>query len=399
MKKFLPFLASLLLASVSWGQTGNGVVLLTDASYTFTPTTVDSSSTFNLQLKNTVGIAQTVFFGGLDAPFVLSNNDPIEVASQDTIDFSITFTPGAVGTFADTLEVIGNVFGSASLVVSGDGIQVQLQWAPDTLAFEVTPIGQTSLQQLSLQSVGDGAATISNISFSNDIFIIVDSLSDYSIPEGGEGILTAAFNPVGAGTFEETMTFETNDPNNSVVTIVLTATSISEVSGETCDAVWSLADSPFTLVGDIYVPEGCSLEIESGVLVDMGGYKIDIDGEFICAGSADAPITVQGGVIHLGPGAPALIEYLEYEGYGETQDVVSPYAMVYYNNFESSSGQYDFDCYDYYNNYNVTGSSTSYSSYGCQDFFRTQSSSWSLQENTGDYCFYWHSDNGGDGHL
>ena len=100
MKKFLPFLASLLLASVSWGQTGNGVVLLTDASYTFTPTTVDSSSTFNVQLKNTVGIAQTVFFGGLDAPFVLSNNDPIEVASHDTIDFSITFTPSAIGSFS-----------------------------------------------------------------------------------------------------------------------------------------------------------------------------------------------------------------------------------------------------------------------------------------------------------
>ena len=146
------------------------------------------------------------------------------------------------------------------------------------------------------------------------------------------------------------MTFETNDPNNPIVTISLMATSISEVSGEICDAVWSLADSPFTLVGDIYVPEGCTLEIESGVLVDMGGFSIDIDGEFICAGTADAPINVEGGVIHLGPGAPAVIEYLEYEGYGETQDVESSYAMLYYNNWESSSSQYDFDCYQENNN-------------------------------------------------
>ena len=93
MKKFLPFLASLFLASVSWGQTGNGVLLLTDASYTYTPTTVDSSMTFNLSLKNDVGIAQIVYFGGLDAPFELSSDTPIEVPSQDTVDFSITFTP------------------------------------------------------------------------------------------------------------------------------------------------------------------------------------------------------------------------------------------------------------------------------------------------------------------
>ena len=82
MKKFLPFLASLMLASVSWGQTGNGVILLTDASYAFTPTTVDSSATFNLSVQNDVAIAQTVFFGGLDAPFSLSSTAPVEIAAS-----------------------------------------------------------------------------------------------------------------------------------------------------------------------------------------------------------------------------------------------------------------------------------------------------------------------------
>ena len=123
MKKFLPFLASLMLASVSWGQTGNGVILLTDASYAFTPTTVDSSATFNLSVQNDVAIAQTMFFGGLDAPFSLSSTAPMEIAGDRLADFSITFTPSAIGSFTDTLEVIGDVFGSASLIVSGDGIQ------------------------------------------------------------------------------------------------------------------------------------------------------------------------------------------------------------------------------------------------------------------------------------
>ncbi|MDA0904523.1 MAG: choice-of-anchor D domain-containing protein, partial [Bacteroidetes bacterium] len=195
MKKFLPFLASLLLASVSWGQTGNGVVLLTDASYTFTPTTVDSSATFNLSLKNAVGIAQTVFFGGLDGPFELSSSDPIEVPSQDTVDFSITFTPSAIGSFTDTLEVIGNVFGSASLIVSGDGIQVQLTWTPDTLAFDTTAIGQTNSQILVLSSIGDGAAVISDIVISNEIFTVDSALSSFTIAEGASDTIVVNYAP------------------------------------------------------------------------------------------------------------------------------------------------------------------------------------------------------------
>ena len=128
MKNFVPFLALLAWSAVSWGQTGTGVVLLTDASHTFTPTTVDSTSTFEFQLQNTVGIAQTVYFGGLDGPFALADNTPVDVESQGLIDLSISFTPGAVGSFSDTLEVVGSIFGNAELILSGDGIQVQLEW-------------------------------------------------------------------------------------------------------------------------------------------------------------------------------------------------------------------------------------------------------------------------------
>ena len=293
MKKFLPFLASMLLASVSWGQTGNGVVLLTDASYTFTPTTVDSSATFNLSLKNDVGIAQTVFFGGLDAPFQLSNDGPIEVASQDTIDFSITFTPSAIGSFSDTLEVIGNVFGSASLVVSGDGIQVQLEWTPDTLAFATTAIGQTNSQILALSSVGDGAAVISSIDFSNDIFSVDSALSSFIIPEGETGEVVINYNPQYAGAVQATMILSTNDPNNTTISIALSGSSVSELSGETCDVIWTVLNSPYTLVGNIVVPDGCNLTIEPGVEVIGPNYDLIINGNLNALGTEDNPILLR----------------------------------------------------------------------------------------------------------
>ena len=218
MKKFLPFLASLLLTSVGWGQTGTGVVLLTEESHTFTPTTVDSTSVFNFQLQNTVGVSQTIYFGGLDAPFQLSESMPIELDSMGLADLSIAFTPELVGTFSDTLEVIGSIFGSAEVVVTGDGIQVSFEWSADSLLFETTPIGQTDTQSLSLASVGDGAAVIGNFEFSNDIFSVDSLNSDLNVAEGATGTLSITFAPTGAGVFEETVTFETNDPNNQFVT-------------------------------------------------------------------------------------------------------------------------------------------------------------------------------------
>ena len=89
--------------------------------------------------------------------------------------------------------------------------------------------------------------------------------------------------------FDESVTFETNDPNNQFVTLALQATSISEVSGNVCNATWTLADSPFTLVGDIHVPEGCSLTIEPGVVIN-GQTSMDLQGEFVANGTDDQPL-------------------------------------------------------------------------------------------------------------
>ena len=284
-----------MLASVSWGQTGTGVILLTDASYTFTPTTVDSSATFDLTVQNDVGIAQTVFFGGLDAPFSLSNSAPVEIAGQSSVDFSITFTPSAIGSFTDTLEVIGDVFGSASLIVSGDGIQVQLEWTPDTLAFDTTAIGQTSSQILALSSVGDGAAVISSIDFSNDIFSVDSTLSGFNIEEGTSENIVVNYAPVNAGAVNATMTLHTNDPSNATIEIALTAVGISEVSGEICDITWTLINSPFTLVGDVVVPEGCTLNIDPGVEVIGNDYDIEVFGAFFANGEEGNEVQIEVG--------------------------------------------------------------------------------------------------------
>ena len=404
MKKFLPFIALLAWSAVSWGQTGTGVVLLTDASHTFTPTTVDSTSTFEFQLQNTVGIAQTVYFGGLDGPFALADNTPVDVESQGLIDLSISFTPGAVGTFSDTLEVVGSIFGNAELILSGDGIQVQLELTTDALTFDVTPIGQTNTQMLTLSSVGDGAAVIGNFSFSTPVFSLDSSNTDLSIGEGESGTLSVVFAPVGAGVFSETVTFETNDPNNQFVTIALQATSISEVSGEVCNVTWALADSPFTLVENIVIPESCVLTVEAGTEIIMDGFQMDIYGELELSGTVENPIYIVDGRINYGEGEESNVENVIFSSSPlqseESFEIPNgEYVLLYRNDFENSDQQYDFNCYQYRNNNYYTGSNTGSGSYGCDNFARNSSSSWSLQENTGDHYLRFYSSSGGDGYL
>ena len=107
----------------------------------------------------------------------------ITLAAGDTASVVLSFNPTTLGAFTDTLLVQGNIFGDASLIVSGDGIQVQLEWTPDTL-LDTTAIGQTNSQILALSSVGDGAAVISSIDFSNDIFSVDSALSSFNIEEG-----------------------------------------------------------------------------------------------------------------------------------------------------------------------------------------------------------------------
>jgi len=142
MKNCVNLLILFCIQVMAFGQTGTGVVLITDGSYQFTPTTVDSTSTFDFQLTNTVGVAQTVYFGGLSTPFALINNAPVEVAPQDTIDLSISFTPESTGTHSDTLEVIGGIFGSClragSRSMPGLGTSPRLSRTPNS-----TPRGRT----------------------------------------------------------------------------------------------------------------------------------------------------------------------------------------------------------------------------------------------------------------
>ena len=74
MRKLI--LVCLTLASVFSlkAQTGNVLIAQINSPYTVTPTSIDSTTTVSVQFNNTLSIANTAIFTGLDAPFSISQD-------------------------------------------------------------------------------------------------------------------------------------------------------------------------------------------------------------------------------------------------------------------------------------------------------------------------------------
>ena len=158
---------------------------------------------------------------------------------------------------------------------------------------DTTAIGQINQQSISLSNVGDGDAVINAIDFSSDIFTVDSASSVFTITEGNTQSIVINFAPSNAGEVNETMTFYTNDPTNPTIEIVINAVGISQVSGEICNETWTLVNSPYTLVGDVTIPEGCFLTVEAGVEIMGGEFGIVSHGDLTVGGSEELPCLVQ----------------------------------------------------------------------------------------------------------
>jgi len=341
-------LFALAAAGSATAQTGVGLVLSSAATHTFPETTVGTTTTFTVTLTNSVAAAQTAYFGGLAAPFSLTSSAPIAIPGSGTTTLTLQFSPTATGTFTDTLTVVGNIFGSASLILTGTGIEVDLDYASTALAFPATALGATSTTTVAVHNVGDGTALLSAPVFSHPAFSLVTESSTLSIAEGESGTLTFSFAPTAAGNYSETVTIASNDPNEPSVTLTLSATAVSEVSGEVCNTTWTLANSPYTLVGNVTVPAGCTLTIEPGVVVN-GDENIIVFGNLLCNGSTGNDVIMDGPTIIGKPGATLDLEHLVNLSIGsialpgfETQ-----LPDVYHEDFESyTTGNHPFTCFN-----------------------------------------------------
>ena len=289
MKKLLTICLIMLCAFFIKAQTGNGIVAQINSPYAFTPTTVDSTTTIDVVFVNTVGAQQTLTFTGIAAPFSISSNSVL-IGASDSTTIQLSFNPTVVGNFSDTLDFSGSIFGSGSLVVNSEGVQVSITTSTDSLNLGSISLGTSVTDSFMISNSGTGTMAISNISSNNTDFTV--SPTSATIAQGASMYVSITYTPVLSGLSTATIAIASNDPNNPIYNVFVEGSAVSEISGALCGTTLSLINSPYTLTGDITVADSCTLIIEPGVILNCAQYNLLIDGRLQAIGTASDSIII-----------------------------------------------------------------------------------------------------------
>ena len=134
---------------------------------------------------------------------------PATLAPGQALSGTVTFQPAATGIRAAALVATTSA-GSFSLSLSGVG-QVsgpRLEVAPDTVLFDPTVIGKSSIQAVTLTNVGDAAATITSVGVAGPPFSVTGAPPAGALIAPGQSLtVTVTFAPSASGTFHDSVTF------------------------------------------------------------------------------------------------------------------------------------------------------------------------------------------------
>ena len=251
----------------------------------FPPTTVDSTRVFSLMLTNDLVVEQVVTFSGVDESFGMET-DSLIVPAEGAANVEVYFTPNTVNTFTMNLNAIGNVFGSDSVHVMGEGTLPQAEFLTDTINFIPTAINNYSTEYLPIVNVGVGALFIDSIVSSDQV---ISAPQGIVIAEGDTAQIPITFYSQLTGIYNVDLAIYTNDPVNPIRNVHCTASAISEVGGHVC-GTWSLVNSPYLLIEHVIVPDSCTLTIEPGVVILGDSLDIEVFGALFANGTAELPI-------------------------------------------------------------------------------------------------------------
>ena len=251
----------------------------------FPPTTVDSTRTLTLTLTNELVVEQSVEFSGVSAPFSLGSEN-LTIPGESSAELEVVFSPVSVNTFTMDLTATGSAFGSDVVHISGDGTLPQAALLADTLDFGSVSVNSYATEYLPMASVGIGALYVDSIVSSNPVIFAEQGVA---IAQGDTAQIPITFYSEFSGIYEVDLIIYTSDPFESVRYAHCTISAISEVGGEVC-GTWSLVNSPYLLVDDVVIPDGCSLTIEPGVVILGDSLDIEVFGALYANGTAELPI-------------------------------------------------------------------------------------------------------------
>jgi hypothetical protein len=141
----------------------------------------------------------------------------------------VTFAPNATGSFTGTLVIEGDDPSnpSATIYLTGTGIESSLSVNPVNVNFGLVPVLSTVLDTIELSNTGSATVTINSYSLvsQSGVFMVVDS-SATQVGGNGTASVVVSFTPNTTGNYSGTLTISTNADFAPTRTISLSGTGV-----------------------------------------------------------------------------------------------------------------------------------------------------------------------------
>jgi uncharacterized repeat protein (TIGR01451 family) len=172
--------------------------------------------------QSSTGAFQVVNSGGLPLsgtasvplPFAIQSGTPLNLAPGQTGLVMVTFSPGVVGAFSNTVVFSSNGGNSTNAVTGSGYTPAQLAVSPPTLSFGTVAVGSNAQANFTLTNSGSVSLTNGSLSISAGPFTLV-SPGSFTIGGFAATNIAILFTPSSAGVFTNVAVFSSDGGNNT----------------------------------------------------------------------------------------------------------------------------------------------------------------------------------------
>ncbi len=223
------------------GSGGGSTLAASPSALSFGNVQQGQSSNLSETLTNTGGSAVAISQANVTgAGFSISglSGFPINLTPNQSVTFTVIFTPTSDGVANGSLSVVSNASNSPlGIALSGNGNDAgTLAVSPTSLSFGNVVVGSSSALSGSLTANG-ADVTVSSASLDNSEFVLSGISLPATISSGQSATFTVTFTPQASGVTSASLSFTTSASNSPTVQS-LTGTGVAG-SQHTVDLTWN----------------------------------------------------------------------------------------------------------------------------------------------------------------
>lgn len=311
-----------------------------DDTLIFDPT--NSFTTIELEIPIFSALPQTVFFS-VDNSNLVIVEDSLVFTSAGSQSISVEVYQEQAIEFIAEINAISSEWGEASIVIEGSIVQPEILLSTTILDFQDNTLLNSDTLSFWINNIGTAVLEVNSMSSSSEL-VDVDWYNS-PINPGDSLLVNAIYTPVNSGYLQSLINILTNDPINPGMEVICIGNAVSEVL-DIQTGNWTTENSPYSVLADIIIPHGDTLEIESGVVVNfVPNTKLIVQGTLITNGTQTDSIYFNNAALVVDSSDTAVnLNHVVFNN--AEKEIVVDYepTLYFYDDFENGSSQnYDFD--------------------------------------------------------